>query len=224
MPRLLPHRGRAALLCCAGCIAPAIVLAQDASELPRTVVTPSRTAQPIAEALPATSIITREEIDRWQSADLVSILGRETGVQFALPGGRLEPGESLEQAALRELHEELGVLVAESRVLGLLDDFATRSGFAITPVVLWAPDVTTLVPDPDEVAVAYRLPLADLFAPTAPILTPTADPERPILSLPLAGTTVFSPTAAILYQLREVALCGRPTRVHHYEQPMFAWR
>ena len=88
MPRLLPHSGRAALLCCAGCIVPAIVFAQDASELPRTVVTPSRTAQPIADALPATSIITREEIDRWQSADLVSILSRETGVQFALPGGR----------------------------------------------------------------------------------------------------------------------------------------
>jgi 8-oxo-dGTP pyrophosphatase MutT (NUDIX family) len=149
---------------------------------------------------------------------------RRHGGQFALPGGRLEPGESIEEAALRELHEELGVLVAESRVLGRLDDFATRSGFAITPVVLWAPDVTALVPDPDEVAVAYRLPLAELFAPTAPILTATADPERPILSLPLAGTTVFSPTAAILYQLREVALCGRPTRVHHYEQPMFAWR
>ena len=76
------------VLCFVGCIVPATVLAQDTSELPRTVVTPSRTAQPIADALPATSIITRDEIDRWQASDLVSILSRETGVQFALPGGR----------------------------------------------------------------------------------------------------------------------------------------
>lgn len=149
---------------------------------------------------------------------------RRHGGQFALPGGRLDPGESAEDAALRELHEELGVLLHEERVLGRLDDFATRSGFVITPVVLWAPDVLTLAPDADEVAVAYRLPLAELFSPRAPILTPTADPARPILSLPLAGTTVFSPTAAILYQLRELALCGRSTPVHHYDQPRFAWR
>jgi len=149
---------------------------------------------------------------------------RRHGGQFALPGGRLEPGESAEEAALRELHEELGILLPPERVLGCLDDFETRSGFVMTPVVVWAPDVLTLTPDPDEVAVAYRIPLGELFRPDAPILTPTADPARPILSLPLAGTQVFSPTAAILYQLRELALCGRSTRVHHYDQPMFAWR
>lgn len=84
----LPHRGSSLPLFCASWIVTGVVFAQDASELPRTVVTPSRTAQPINEALPATSIITREDIDRWQSVDLVSILGRETGVQFAVPGGR----------------------------------------------------------------------------------------------------------------------------------------
>lgn len=84
----LLHRGSSLPLFCASWIVTGVVFAQDASELPRTVVTPSRTAQPINEALPATSIITREEIDRWQAADLVSILGRETGVQFAVPGGR----------------------------------------------------------------------------------------------------------------------------------------
>lgn len=88
MPSSLPHRGSSALLLGAGCMVAGVAFAQDATELPRTVVTPSRTAQPITEALPATSIITREDIDRWQSVDLVSILGRETGVQFAVPGGR----------------------------------------------------------------------------------------------------------------------------------------
>jgi vitamin B12 transporter len=82
------HRGRPALVSCIACLVPVTVFAQAASELPRTVVTPSRTTQTIAEALPATSVITREDIDRWQSEDLVSALSRETGVQFALPGGR----------------------------------------------------------------------------------------------------------------------------------------
>ncbi len=67
---------------------PAGVLAQATPELPRTVVTPSRTPQSITETLPATSVITRDDIDRWQSEDLVAVLGRETGVQLALPGGR----------------------------------------------------------------------------------------------------------------------------------------
>jgi hypothetical protein len=44
------------------------------------------------------------------------------------------------------------------------------------------------------------------------------------LALPLVGTQVYTPTATILYQLREVALEGRATRVHHYEQPLFAWQ
>jgi hypothetical protein len=51
-----------------------------------------------------------------------------------------------------------------------------------------------------------------------------ADSEFPLLSLPLVGTQVYSPTAAIIYQLRELALEGRVTRVHHYEQPRFAWK
>jgi len=69
-------------------LAPHASRAQPASELPRTVVTPARVEQPVGDALPATSVITREEIDRRQIVDLVSLLARETGVQFAVPGGR----------------------------------------------------------------------------------------------------------------------------------------
>ena len=46
-----------------------------------------------------------------------------------------------------------------------------------------------------------------------------------LLSIPFErlGTTIHAPTAAMIYQLREVALHGRSTRVRHYEQPVFAW-
>lgn len=144
--------------------------------------------------------------------------------QFALPGGRMDEGESFQQAALRELHEELGLLLDESCVLGLLDDFKTRSGYVITPVVVWAGGAVALTPNPAEVALVYRVPLADLYRSDVPRLSPSGQAESPILSLPLVGTEVFSPTAAIIYQLREVALEGRGTRVHHFDQPLFAWK
>ncbi|MBN9278901.1 MAG: CoA pyrophosphatase, partial [Hyphomicrobium sp.] len=63
-------------------------------------------------------------------------LNRHAG-QYALPGGRMDVGETPEAAALRETEEELGLYLASSAILGLLDDYATRSGFCITPVVIW---------------------------------------------------------------------------------------
>jgi 8-oxo-dGTP pyrophosphatase MutT (NUDIX family) len=144
--------------------------------------------------------------------------------QFALPGGRMDPGETPADNARRELCEELGVQLEPGAVLGLLDDFATRSGFVITPVVLWCECFCELRPNPGEVAVAYRVPLRDLYRPEVPVLHTLAETGSPLLSLPLVGTFVHSPTAAIIYQLREAALEGRTTRVHHYEQPRFAWR
>jgi 8-oxo-dGTP pyrophosphatase MutT (NUDIX family) len=144
--------------------------------------------------------------------------------QFALPGGRLEADESTSQAARRELAEELGVSLGPESVLGLLDDFTTHSGFVITPVVLWGAEVKRIAPDPREVAIAYRVPLLDLYRPEVPVLQAVPGADSPLLSLPLVGTHIFSPTAAIVYQLREVALEGRSTRVQHFGQPSFAWR
>jgi 8-oxo-dGTP pyrophosphatase MutT (NUDIX family) len=144
--------------------------------------------------------------------------------QWALPGGRIDGDESPERAALRELEEELGVTVPERAVLGRLDDYPTRSGFVITPVVVWGDGAGEPAPNPSEVAAVYRVPLADLDDPAIPRLVTIPESDRPMIQVPLLGANIHAPTAAVIYQLREVVVHGRPTRVDHFEQPVWAWR
>ena len=150
---------------------------------------------------------------------------RRHASQFALPGGRLDDGETVIEAALREVSEELGLSLDPGAVLGQLDDYPTRSGFRITPIVAWADDISAMTPDPTEVAKVFRIPLADLESPAIPHLETTAEGAEPVLSAHLAtlGHRVYAPTAALLYQFREVCLRGLPTRVAHFDQPKFAW-
>ena len=144
--------------------------------------------------------------------------------QWALPGGRIESGESPEDAALRELAEEVGLVVDRSSVLGRLDDFATRSGFVITPIIVWPGPALTLSADAGEVQSIHRIPLEEFLRADAPLLETLPDHAQPVLRMPVGRGWIAAPTAAVIYQFRELCLLGRPTRVAHFEQPLFAWR
>jgi 8-oxo-dGTP pyrophosphatase MutT (NUDIX family) len=151
-----------------------------------------------------------------------SRLNKHAG-QWALPGGRLDPGETPIEAALRELHEEVGLRLDADAILGWLDDYPTRSGYVITPIVIWAGADTRLVPSPDEVQAVYRIGLHALRdGETRFVSIPESD--RPVIQVPLGQDLIHAPTGAVLYQFRQVAMAGHiGERVDHLEQPVFAW-
>jgi 8-oxo-dGTP pyrophosphatase MutT (NUDIX family) len=143
--------------------------------------------------------------------------------QWALPGGRCDDGETLQRAALRELHEELGLKLPAADVLGVLDDYVSRSGYVISPVVAWLHDAAAMVPNPDEVASVHRIRLDHIGREDAVEFMTIPESDRPVIRLHTGDGHIHAPTAALVYQLRELA-AGRITRVADLEQPVFAWR
>ena len=154
-----------------------------------------------------------------------SKLSQHSG-QYALPGGKLDDGETLYQAALRELEEELGLHIGPDAIMGRLDDYPTRSKFRITPVVVWLGHEYELSPSEDEVAQVFHIPFEELVSDAIPVFEDGVEEGRPVLcsEFPTLVHRMYSPTASMIYQFREVVICGRHTRVSHFDQPKFAWK
>ncbi len=144
--------------------------------------------------------------------------------QWALPGGRVDAGETPLEGALRELAEEVHLHCGPDDVLGRLDDYPTRSGYVISPFVVWVARRSGLKANPREVAELHEVPLDELERADSPQFTRIRESERPVIRVPVWDRFIHAPTAAYLYQFREAGLHGRHTPVAEMEQPVFAWR
>ena len=195
-------------------------IANNVSQFPRV-------RQPLADLRPAAVALIVVEYDD----ECALLLTRRTSSlrahsgQWALPGGRMDESETASEAALREVREEINLTLQPESVVGTLDDYITRSGYRITPVILWAgANTSTLEPNPDEVASIHRISFTELARADAPQFDMSPDSDQEVLSMKLSVDQIYAPTAAFLYQFREVVIKGRETRVLHYDQPRFAWR
>lgn len=119
---------------------------------------------PLKPAAVLIAVIASDEGARVLMTRRADSLARHTG-QIAFPGGRLDPGETAVEAALREAWEEVALDPGAVEVLGLSDAYETGTGYLVTPVVGWLETPPALTPSPDEVADVFEVPWDVLMDP-----------------------------------------------------------
>ena len=127
-------------------------------------------------------------------------LGRHRS-QVSLPGGAVEPGETVERAALREAHEEIGLVPDEVRIVGALTPLDIPvSGFRLHPVIGAVGRQPTLCPADDEVARILDVSVDELTAPSSVVETRQMrdGQTRIVPAFRVAGVEVWGATAMVL--------------------------
>ncbi|WP_296170074.1 CoA pyrophosphatase [uncultured Brevundimonas sp.] len=131
-------------------------------------------------------------------------LASHTG-QIAFPGGRLDPGETAVEAALREAWEEVALDPDAVEVLGLGDAYETGTGFLVTPVIGWLSRAPETTPSPDEVAEVFEVPwdfLIDGANHRRDYYDPETGPRRWYWAVPFGERYIWGVTAGIVRALR----------------------
>ncbi len=162
---------------------------------------PGRTLRPAAVLVP---VIARPEGATVLLTRRSDSLASHTG-QIAFPGGRLDPGETAERAALREAWEEVALDPAAVEVLGLGDPYETVTGFVVTPVIGWLAEPPLVTPSPDEVAEVFEAPWNFLMDPVnhrRDFYDPDIGPRRWFWAMPWRERYIWGATAAIVRSLR----------------------
>ncbi|NGO54664.1 NUDIX hydrolase [Allomesorhizobium camelthorni] len=143
--------------------------------------------------------------------------------QYALPGGRIDQGENAVDTVIRECMEEIGLKLSADQVLGILDLYATQSGYAITPVVFAATREPNFFLNPNEVEQVFRIKLSDLSGERSAQFFSQEEGGPLLIRFPIFDHHIHAPTAAILYQFVEV-VAGRYQQVDNLAAPDFATR
>ncbi len=127
---------------------------------------------------------------------------RHHGGQYAFPGGRRDEGDrDAVETALREADEEVGIAPGDVRVLGLLDDYTTSSGFIVTPVVGWIPHPYPYKLNEREVAMAVELPLRAFITPQPARTLLFEGFRRIVMAYDVDGHFIWGATSGMLRDL-----------------------
>jgi len=123
--------------------------------------------------------------------------------QIAFPGGKIDPGESPEQAALREAWEELGIDPEQVRIVGRGDVYRAHSGYEITPILATVPADIAITPNPTEVAQWFEAPVAHMLHPDNHLerWVEWEGGLRPYYEIPWQDHVTWGVTAALIVNL-----------------------